>query len=140
MPGATQDAVDIVTKLSGSQVKLEPSDKGDKADGDGTAAGSESTVENSTLGTYEVIANGQVRFTPAVSDLDVDVPMVFKASDKEISKETDLEDTDQTIDIEKAPEGKNLDQTGNWILYAAIAAGVAACIAGIVLIHHKRKI
>ena len=158
MPGATQDAVDIVTKLSGSQVKLEPSDKGDKADGDGTAAGSESNVENSTLGTYEVIANGQVRFTPAVSDLDVDVPMVFKASDvagqqavvfeslqrdtdgKEISKETDLEDTDQTIDIENAPEGKNLDQTGNWILYAAIAAGVAACIAGIVLIHHKRKI
>lgn len=158
MPGATQDAVDIVTKLSGSQVKLEPSDKGDKADGDGTAAGSESNVENSTLGTYEVIADGQVRFTPAVSDLDVDVPMVFKASDvagqqavvfeslqrdtdgKEISKETDLEDTDQTIDIEKAPEGKNLDQTGNWILYAAIAAGVAACIAGIVLIHHKRNI
>ena len=44
---------------------------------------------------------------------------------KEISKETDLEDTDQTIDIENRPEGKNLDQTGNWILYAAIAAGIA---------------
>ena len=143
--------------LSGGQVKLEPSDKGDKADGDGTAAGSESDGQSPTLGTYEVIANGQVRFTPAASDLDVDVPMVFKASDvagqqavvfeslqrdtdgKEISKETDLEDTDQTIDIEKAPEGKNLDQTGNWVLYAAIAAGVAACIAGIVLVFRKRK-
>ena len=109
------------------------------------------------LGTYEVIANGQVRFTPAISDLDVDVPMVFKASDvagqqavvfeslqretdgKEISKETDLGDTDQTIDIENRPEGKSLDQTGNWVLYAAIAAGVAACIAGIVLVFRKRK-
>lgn len=158
VPGATKDAADIVTKLSSGQVKLEPSDKGDKADGDATAAGPGSDGQSPTLGTYEVIANGQVRFTPAVSDLDVDVPMVFKASDvagqqavvfeslqrdtdgKEISKETDLEDTDQTIDIEKAPEGKTLDQTGNWILYAAIAAGVAACIAGIVLIHHKRKI
>lgn len=157
VPGATKDAADIVTKLRSDQVKLEPSGKGDKADGDATAAGSESNVENSTLGTYEVIANGQVRFTPAVSDLDVDVPMVFKASDvagqqavvfeslqrdtdgKEISKETDLEDTDQTIDIEKAPEGKTLDQTGNRILFAAIAAGVAACIAGIFLVHHKRK-
>ena len=73
-----------------------------------------------------------MRFTPAVSDLDVDVPMAFKASDvagqqavvfeslqretdgKEISKETDLQDTDQTIDIENTPEGKNLEQTGNW--------------------------
>ena len=99
-----------------------------------------------------------MRFTPAVSDLDVDVPMVFKASDvagqqavvfeslqretdgKEISKETDLEDTDQTIDIENTPEGKNLEQTGNWVLYAAIAAGVAACIAAIFLIFRKRKI
>lgn len=158
VPGATKDAADIVTKLSSGQVKLEPSDKGDKADGDATAAGPGSDGQSPTLGTYEVIANGQVRFTPAVSDLDVDVPMVFKASDvasqqavvfeslqrdtdgKEISKETDLEDTDQTIDIEKAPEGKTLDQTGNWILYAAIAAGVAACIAGIVLIFRKRKI
>lgn len=84
--------------------------------------------------------------------------MVFKASDvagqqavvfeslqrdtdgREISKETDLEDTDQTIDIENTPEGKNLEQTGNWILYAAIAAGAAACIAGIVLVCRKRKI
>ena len=83
--------------------------------------------------------------------------MVFKASDvagqqavvfeslqretdgKEISKETDLQDTDQTIDIENTPEGKNLEQTGNWVLYAAIAAGVAACIAGIVLVFRKRK-
>lgn len=157
VPGATKDAADIVTKLSSGQVKLEPSDKGDKADGDATAAGPGSDGQSPTLGTYEVIANGQVRFTPAVSDLDVDVPMVFKASDvagqqavvfeslqrdtdgKEISKETDLEDTDQTIDIEKAPEGKTLDQTGNWILYAAIAAGVVACIAGIVLVFRKRK-
>ena len=118
----------------------------------------ESTGKGSTLGTYEVIANGQVRFTPTVSDLDVDVPMVFKASDvagqqavvfeslqretdgKEISKETDLQDTDQTIDIENTPEGKNLEQTGNWVLYAAIAAGVAACIAAIFLIFRKRKI
>ena len=158
VPGATKDAADIVTKLSSGQVKLEPSDKGDKADGDATAAGPGSDGQSPTLGTYEVIANGQVRFTPAVSDLDVDVPMVFKASDvagqqavvfeslqrdtdgKEISKETDLEDTDQTIDIEKAPEGKTLDQTGNWILYAAIAAGVASCIAAIFLIFRKRKI
>lgn len=158
VPGATKDAADIVTKLSSGQVKLEPSDKGDKADGDATAAGPGSDGQSPTLGTYEVIANGQVRFTPAVSDLDVDVPMVFKASDvagqqavvfeslqrdtdgKEISKETDLGDTDQTIDIEKAPEGKTLDQTGNWILYAAIAAGVAACIAAIFLIFRKRKI
>ena len=142
VPGATKDAADIVTKLSGGQVKLLPS---------------ESTGKGSMLGTYEVIANGQVRFTPAVSDLDVDVPMVFKASDvagqqavvfeslqretdgKEISKETDLGDTDQTIDIENRPEGKSLDQTGNWVLYAAIAAGVAACIAGIVLVFRKRK-
>lgn len=157
VPGATKDAADIMTKLSSGQVKLEPSDKGDKADGDATTAGPGSDGQSPTLGTYEVIANGQVRFTPAVSNLDVDVPMVFKASDvagqqavvfeslqrdtdgKEISKETDLEDTDQTIDIEKAPEGKNLDQTGNWVLYAAIAAGVAACIAGIVLVFRKRK-
>lgn len=158
VPGATQDAADIVTKLSGGQVKLVPAGNSDKAEGDSTAAGTESTGKGSTLGTYEVIANGQVRFAPTVSDLDVDVPMVFKASDvagqqavvfeslqrdtdgKEISKETDLEDTDQTIDIENTPEGKNLEQTGNWILYAAIAAGVAACIAGIVLIFRKRKI
>lgn len=158
VPGATQDAVDIVTKLSGGQVKLVSSDKDDKAVGDNTATEAESTGKNSTPGTYEVIANGQVRFTPAVSDLDVDVPMVFKASDvagqqavvfeslqrdtdgKEISKETDLEDTDQTIDIENTPEGKNLEQTGNWVLYAAIAAGIAACIAGIFLILRKRKI
>lgn len=157
VPGATQDAADIVTKLSGGQVKLVSSDKSNKAEGDDTATETESTGKGSTLGTYEVIANGQVRFTPAVSDLDVDVPMVFKASDvagqqavvfeslqrdtdgKEISKETDLEDTDQTIDIENAPEGKNLEQTGNWILYVAIAAGVAACIAGIFLIFRKRK-
>lgn len=157
VPGATQDAADIVTKLSGGQVKLVSSDKSNKAEGDDTATETESTGKGSTLGTYEVIANGQVRFTPAVSDLDVDVPMVFKASDvagqqavvfeslqrdtdgKEISKETDLEDTDQTIDIENAPEGKSLEQTGNWILYAAIAAGVAACIAGIFLIFRKRK-
>lgn len=158
VPGATQDAADIVTKLSGGQVKLVSSGSSDKAKGDGTAAETESTGKGSTLGTYEVIANGQVRFTPTVSDLDVDVPMVFKASDvagqqavvfeslqrdtdgKEISKETDLEDTDQTIDIEKNPEGKNLEQTGNWVLYAAIAAGVAACIAAIFLISRKRKI
>lgn len=158
VPGATKDAVDIVTKLSGGQVKLVASDKDDKAVGDNTATEAESTGKNSTPGTYEVIANGQVRFTPAVSDLDVDVPMVFKASDvagqqavvfeslqrdtdgKEISKETDLEDTDQTIDIENTPEGKNLEQTGNWVLYAAIAAGIAACIAGIFLVLRKRKI
>ena len=157
VPGATKDAADIVTKLSSGQVKLVSSDKGDKADGDATTAGPGSDGQSPTLGTYEVIANGQVRFTPAVSNLDVDVPMVFKASDvagqqavvfeslqrdtdgKEISKETDLEDTDQTIDIEKAPEGKTLDQTGNWVLYAAIAAGVAACIAGIVLVFRQRK-
>lgn len=158
VPGATQDAADIVTKLSGGQVKLVTTGKDDKAEGDNAATETESTGKDSTLGTYEVIANGQVRFTPTVSDLDVDVPMVFKASDvagqqavvfeslqrdtdgKEVSKETDLEDTDQTIDIENAPEGKNLEQTGNWILYAAIAAGVAACIACIVLIFRKRKI
>ena len=158
VPGATQDAADIVTKLSGGQVKLVSSDNSNKAEGDDTATKTESTGKDSTLGTYEVIANGQVRFTPTVSDLDVDVPMVFKASDvagqqavvfeslqrdadgKEISKETDLEDTDQTIDIENTPEGKNLEQTGNWALYAAIAAGAAACIAGIVLVCRKRKI
>ena len=158
VPGATKDAADIVTKLSGGQVKLEPSDKGNKTEGDNTATETESTGRGSMLGTYEVIANGQVRFTPTVSDLDVDVPMVFKASDvagqqavvfeslqrdtdgREISKETDLEDTDQTIDIENNPEGKNLEQTGNWVLYVAIAAGVAACIAGIVLVCCKRKI
>ncbi len=158
VPGATKDAADIVTKLSGGQVKLVSSDKGNKAEGDSTATETVSTSKDSTLGTYEVIANGQVRFTPTVSDLDVDVPMVFKASDvagqqavvfeslqretdgKEISKETDLEDTDQTIDIENTPEGKNLEQTGNWILYAAIAAGIAACIAGIFLFFRKRKI
>ena len=158
VPGATQDAADIVTKLSGGQVKLVPAGNSDKAEGDSSAAGTESTGKGSTLGTYEVIANGQVRFTPTVSDLDVDVPMVFKASDvagqqavvfeslqrdtdgKEISKETDLEDTDQTIDIENTPEGKNLEQTGNWVLYAAVGAGVAACIAGIFLISRKRKI
>lgn len=158
VPGATQDAADIVTKLSGGQVKLVTTGKDDKAEGDNIATETESTGKGSALGTYEVIANGQVRFTPTVSDLDVDVPMVFKASDvagqqavvfeslqrdtdgKEISKETDLEDTDQTIDIENTPEGKNLEQTGNWVLYAAIAAGVAACIAGIVLIFRKRKI
>lgn len=156
--GATQDAADIVTKLSGGQVKLVSSDKSNKAEGDNTANETESAGKGSALGTYEVIANGQVRFTPTASDLDVDVPMVFKASDvagqqavvfeslqrdtdgKEISKETDLEDTDQTIDIENTPKGKNLEQTGNWVLYAAIAAGVAACIAGIFLIFHKRKI
>lgn len=158
VPGATQDAADIVTKLSDGQVKLVPADKSDKAEGDSTAAGTESTGKGSTLGTYEVIANGQVKFIPTVSDLDVDVPMVFKASDvagqqavvfeslqrdtdgKEISKETDLQDADQTIDIENTPEGKNLEQTGNWVLYAAIAAGVAACIAAIILILRKRKI
>lgn len=158
VPGATQDAADIVTKLSGGQVKLVPAGNSDKAEGDSTAAGTESNGKGSTLGTYEVIANGQVRFTPTVSDLDVDVPMVFKASDvagqqavvfeslqrdtdgKEISKETDLQDTDQTIDIENTPEGKNLEQTGNWVLYLAIAAGVAACIAAIYLISRKRKI
>lgn len=158
VPGATQDAADIVTKLSGGQVKLVATGKDDKAEGDNIATETESTGKGSALGTYEVIANGQVRFTPTASDLDVDVPMVFKASDvagqqavvfeslqrdtdgKEISKETDLEDTDQTIDIENTPEGKNLEQTGNWVLYAAIAAGVAACIAGIFLIFHKRKI
>lgn len=158
VPGATQDAADIVTKLSGGQVKLVSSGSSDKAEGDNTATETESTGKGSTLGTYEVIANGQVRFTPTVSDLDVDVPMVFKASDvagqqavvfeslqrdtdgKEISKETDLEDTDQTIDIENTPEGKNLEQTGNWVLYAAIAAGVAACIAAIFLVFRKRKI
>lgn len=158
VPGATQDAADIVTKLSGGQVKLVSSDKSNKTEGDNTATETESTGRGSTLGTYEVIANGQVRFTPTVSDLDVDVPMVFKASDvagqqavvfeslqrdtdgREISKETDLEDTDQTIDIENTPEGKNLEQTGNWVLYVAIAAGVAACIAGIVLVCRKRKI
>ena len=158
VPGATRDAADIVTKLSGGQVKLVSSDKSNKAEGDNTATGTESAGKGYTLGTYEVIANGQVRFTPTVSDLDVDVPMVFKASDvagqqavvfeslqrdtdgKEISKETDLEDTDQTIDIENTPEGKNLEQTGNWVLYAAIAAGIAASIAGIFLIFHKRKI
>lgn len=158
VPGATQDAADIVTKLSGGQVKLVSSDKSNKAEGDNTANETESAGKGSTLGTYEVIANGQVRFIPTVSDLDVDVPMVFKASDvagqqavvfeslqrdadgKEISKETDLEDTDQTIDIENTPEGKNLEQTGNWVLYAAIAAGIAACIAGIFLIFRKRKI
>lgn len=158
VPGATQDAADIVTKLSGGQVKLVSSDKSNKAEGDNTANETESAGKGSTLGTYEVIANGQVRFTPTVSDLDVDVPMAFKASDvagqqavvfeslqrdaddREISKETDLEDTDQTIDIENTPEGKNLEQTGNWVLYAAIAAGAAACIAGIVLICRKRKI
>ena len=158
VPGATKDAADIVTKLSGGQVKLVSSDKDDKAVGDYTATEAESTGKNSTLGTYEVIANGQVRFTPTVSDLDVDVPMVFKASDvagqqavvfeslqrdtdgREISKETDLKDADQTIDIENTPEGKNLEQTGNWVLYAAIAAGAAACIAGIVLVCRKRKI
>lgn len=158
VPGATKDAADIVTKLSGGQVKLVSSDISDKAKGDNTATGTDSTGKGSTLGTYEIIANGQVRFTPTVSDLDVDVPMVYKASDvagqqavvfeslqrdtdgKEISKETDLEDTDQTIDIENTPEGKNLEQTGNWVLYAAIAAGIAACIAGIFLISRKRKI
>ncbi len=158
VPGATQDAADIVTKLSGGQVKLVATGKDDKAEGDNIATETESTGKGSALGTYEVIANGQVRFTPTASDLDVDVPMVFKASDvagqqavvfeslqrdtdgKEISKETDLEDTDQTIDIENTPKGKNLEQTGNWVLYAAIAAGVAACIAGIFLIFHKRKI
>lgn len=158
VPGATQDAADIVTKLSGGQVKLVPAGNSDKAEGDSTAAGTESNGKGSTLGTYEVIANGQVRFTPTVSDLDVDVPMVFKASDvagqqavvfeslqrdtdgKEISKETDLQDTEQTIDIENTPEGKNLEQTGNWVLYLAIAAGVAACIAAIFLISRKRKI
>lgn len=158
VPGATKDAADIVTKLSGGQVKLVSSDKGNKAEGDNTANETESAGKSSTLGTYEIIANGQVRFTPTVSDLDVDVPMVFKASDvagqqavvfeslqrdtdgKEISKETDLEDTDQTIDIENTPEGKNLEQTGNWVLYAAIAAGIAACIAGIFLFFRKRKI
>lgn len=158
VPGATQDAADIVTKLSGGQVKLVSSDNSNKAEGDDTATETESTGNDSKLGTYEVIANGQVRFTPTVSNLDVDVPMVFKASDvagqqavvfeslqrdtdgREISKETDLEDTDQTIDIENTPEGKNLEQTGNWVLYAAIAAGVAACIAGIFLIFRKRKI
>lgn len=158
VPGATQDAAGIVTKLSGGQVRLVPSESSDKADSAGTTTDTESTGKDSTLGTYEVIANGQVRFTTAVSDLDVDVPMVFKASDvagqqavvfeslqretdgKEISKETDLEDTDQTIDIENTPEGKNLEQTGNWVLYAAIAAGVAACIAAIFLIFRKRKI
>lgn len=158
VPGATKDAADIVTKLGGGQVKLVPAGNSDKAEGDNTSTETESTGEGSTLGTYEVVANGQVRFTPTVSDLDVDVPMVFKASDvagqqavvfeslqretdgKEISKETDLEDTDQTIDIENRPEGKNLEQTGNWVLYAAIAAGVAACIAGIVLVFRKRKI
>ena len=158
VPGATQDAADIVTKLSGGQVKLVPAGNSDKAEGDSTAAETESTDKGSTLGTYEVIANGQVRFTPTVSDLDVDVPMVFKASDvagqqavvfeslqrdtdgREISKETDLEDADQTIEIENTPEGKNLEQTGNWVLYAAIAAGVAACIAAIFLIFRKRKI
>ena len=158
VPGATQDAADIVTKLSGGQVKLVSSDKSNKTEGDNTATETESTGRGSTLGTYEVIANGQVRFTPTVSDLDVDVPMVFKASDvagqqavvfeslqrdtngREISKETNLEDTDQTIDIENTPEGKNLEQTGNWVLYVAIAAGVAACIAGIVLVCRKRKI
>lgn len=158
VPSATQDAADIVTKLSGGQVKLVPAGNSDKAEGDSTAAGTESNGKGSTLGTYEVIANGQVRFTPTVSDLDVDVPMVFKASDvagqqavvfeslqrdtdgKEISKETDLQDTDQTIDIENTPEGKNLEQTGNWVLYLAIAAGVAACIAAIFLISRKRKI
>lgn len=158
VPGATQDAADIVTKLSGGQVKLVTTGKDDKAEGDNIATETESTGKGSALGTYEVIANGQVRFTPTASDLNVDVPMVFKASDvagqqavvfeslqrdtdgKEISKETDLEDTDQTIDIENTPEGKNLEQTGNWVLYAAIAAGVAACIAGIVLVFRKRKI
>lgn len=158
VPGATQDAADIVTKLSDGQVKLVTTGKDDKAEGDNIATETESTGKGSALGTYEVIANGQVRFTPTASDLDVDVPMVFKASDvagqqavvfeslqrdtdgKEISKETDLEDTDQTIDIENTPEGKNLEQTGNWVLYAAIAAGVAACIAGIVLVFRKRKI
>lgn len=158
VPGATQDAADIVTKLSGGQVKLVTTGKDDKAEGDNIATETESTGKGSALGTYEVIANGQVRFTPTASDLDVNVPMVFKASDvagqqavvfeslqrdtdgKEISKETDLEDTDQTIDIENTPEGKNLEQTGNWVLYAAIAAGVAACIAGIVLVFRKRKI
>lgn len=158
VPGATQNAADIVTKLSGGQVKLVPAGNSDKAEGDSTAAGTESNGKGSTLGTYEVIANGQVRFTPTVSDLDVDVPMVFKASDvagqqavvfeslqrdtdgKEISKETDLQDTDQTIDIENTPEGKNLEQTGNWVLYLAIAAGVAACIAAIYLISRNRKI
>lgn len=158
VPGATQDAADIVTKLSGGQVKLVTTGKDDKAEGDNIATETESTGKGSALGTYEVIANGQVRFTPTASDLDVDVPMVFKASDvagqqavvfeslqrdtdgKEISKETDLEDTDQTIDIENTPEGENLEQTGNWVLYAAIAAGVAACIAGIVLVFRKRKI
>lgn len=158
VPGATKDAADIVTKLSGGQVKLVTTGKDDKAEGDNNATETESTGKGSTLGTYEIIANGQVRFTPTVSDLDVDVPMVFKASDaagqqavvfeslqrdadgKEISKETDLEDTDQTIDIENTPEGKTLEQTGNWVLYAAIAAGIAACIAGIFLIFCKRKI
>lgn len=158
VPGATQDAAEIVTELSGGQVKLVSSDSSDKADSAGTTTDTESTGKGSTLGTYEVVANGQVRFTPTVSDLDVDVPMAFKASDvagqqavvfeslqrdtdgKEISKETDLEDTDQTIDIENTPEGKNLEQTGNWVLYAAIAAGVAACIAAIFLIFRKRKI
>lgn len=158
VPGATQDAADVVTKLSGGQVKLVPAGNSDKAEDESTAAGTESNGKGSTLGTYEVIANGQVRFTPTVSDLDVDVPMVFKASDvagqqavvfeslqrdtdgKEISKETDLQDTDQTIDIENTPESKNLEQTGNWVLYLAIAAGVAACIAAIFLIFHKRKI
>lgn len=158
VPGATKDAADIVTKLSGGQVKLVTTGKDDKAEGDNNATETESTGKGSTLGTYEIIANGQVRFTPTVSDLDVDVPMVFKASDaagqqavvfeslqrdadgKEISKETDLEDTDQTIDIENTPEGKTLEQTGNWVLYAAIAAGIAVCIAGIFLIFRKRKI
>lgn len=139
VPGATQDAADIVTKLSGGQVKLVTTGKDDKAEGDNIATETESTGKGSALGTYEVIANGQVRFTPTVSDLDVDVPMVFKASDvagqqavvfeslqrdtdgKEVSKETDLEDTDQTIDIENTPEGKNLEQTGNWVLYAVSA-------------------
>ncbi len=50
---------------------------------------------------------------------------------REISKETDLEDTDQTIDIENTPEGKNPSRPATGSSYAAIAAGIAACIAGI---------
>lgn len=102
-------------------MKLVPPESSDKADGAGTTTDTESTGKDSTLGTYEVIANGQVRFTPAVSDLDVDVPMVFKASDvagqqavvfeslqretdgKEISKETDLEDTRTRPSISRTP-------------------------------------
>ncbi len=173
VPGATKDAADIVTKLTSGQVKLVSSDNSDKKDdgtsGDGSdsgktgdastdkAAGNETGASDVVKGSYEVISNGQVRFTPTQSELDVDVPMAFKASDvagqqavvfeslqrdtdgKEISKETDLDDTDQTIDIEQTPEGKSLEQTGNWILYAALAVAGAACIAGIILIWRKHR-